>query len=559
MTMGANCKLLRPAAALAHGHFLLCMCMCCSHEVDGGNPLVPSSGMADSNIHRFNGSFYYFGTHDHSAQQRNYKMLDWWVWESKDLVHWSLASQVWPNVSLPWSSPGARAECWATDAAHANGTYFFYVSVGGTDVGVVSSPSPKGPWRDPLGKPLLSASLASRMEPPTTFRDPCIFQDDDGAYYIISGVFNYYIARLGRDMISLAEEPQYLRVVGQPVSGADCAPGTAGCGINMTDDMPFLHKNNQTYYLSWGNFYATSRTGIRGPFHFAGSVIDTAKLAPPFRMNNSKPLPKPGKPQPGWFHGEDYTDRHGSFLHYGGQWYFSTNDRSHSPDRTHPQYLGGGDAGDGDSRGVFRDTVMCYIHFRADGSMEPCAVDAIGVGQYDASRRIEAENFYWAGRALPGAAGTSTSTGASTGGGVPGGGPTDFDSGSRSAGVPTQDAPRKIDLRAEGGGDGFAVGLVHGSELHFPNLLNLRDLAQHLPGSKPRQRKGQGRKQAVHLRLRLRFATSSAPVPPGADAPLVKPRVALEVLSSLRHDGGDSSKRAVVATCELPRTGSTAM
>ena len=53
-------------------------------------------------------------------------------------------------------------------------------------------------------------------------------------------------------------------------------------------------------------------------------------------------------------------DRHGSFLNHGGQWYYFSNDRSHSGDIGH--------------EGVFRDTVGCYIHFRANGTMEPCEI-----------------------------------------------------------------------------------------------------------------------------------------------------------------------------------------
>ena len=48
--------------------------------------------------------------------------------------------------------------------------------------------------------------------PPTTIRDPCVFQDDDGSYYIIFGTYEYFIAKLNPDMISLAEQPRYLTV-----------------------------------------------------------------------------------------------------------------------------------------------------------------------------------------------------------------------------------------------------------------------------------------------------------------------------------------------------------
>ena len=77
---------------------------------------------------------------------------------------------------------------------------------------------------------------------------------------------------------------------------------------------------------------------------------------------------------------------------------------------------------------------MGYIHFRANGTMEPMVIDAAGVSTYDARFHIEAERFFAA-----------------------------------SDGV-----SQSIDLRATGGGDGFAVGnLTSGSVLHYRNLANL--------------------------------------------------------------------------------------
>eukprot|EP00658_Telonema_sp_P-2_P073853 TRINITY_DN62994_c0_g1_i1.p1 TRINITY_DN62994_c0_g1~~TRINITY_DN62994_c0_g1_i1.p1 ORF type:complete len:223 (-),score=46.79 TRINITY_DN62994_c0_g1_i1:137-805(-) len=62
--------------------------------------------------------------------------------------------------------------------------------------------------------------------------------------------------------------------------------------------------------------------------------------------------------------------------------YFAANDRSHSADKLNP--------------GSFRDTVMGYIHFRADGTMAPIQINATGVGRYSAAERIQAENYFGA-------------------------------------------------------------------------------------------------------------------------------------------------------------------
>ena len=103
-----------------------------------------------------------------------------------------------------------------------------------------------GPWTDPIGKPLLDES----SQKGATFRDPCVFKDDDGEYYIIAGVFDYFIAKLGSDMVSLAE----------PLKAVTVNNPYGPCGAHTTDDKPFIHKNSGVYYLSWGCFYAMSKS-----------------------------------------------------------------------------------------------------------------------------------------------------------------------------------------------------------------------------------------------------------------------------------------------------------
>lgn len=366
-------------------------------------------------------------------------MKDWWVWSSPNLVDWELESIVDPKATLMWSTAGEQDECWATDAAFTNNKYYFYLSVGPGTVGVLSSDHYTGPWTDPLGKPLLDG----KSEAGATFRDPCVFKEDDGSHYIIAGVFDYYIAKLGADMISLAE-PLRKVIVNHPYGP---------CGFNRTDDKPFIHKNNGIYYLSWGCFYGMSKS-IYGPYETQGAVINTTMIAPAFRMNDSSVLepgitvddmfasrvqqrlggssiasptsnagsPPESKPytKP-WYAHEDYTDRHGSFLNHLGQWYYASNDRSHSLDKKNP--------------GVFRDTVICYIHFRSDGTMEPCSIDHTGVGTHDVRNGfIEAEEY-----------------GAIVGG-------------------------SKLDLRPlmlPDGNDGFAINVGDGSEVRFPQIAGI--------------------------------------------------------------------------------------
>lgn len=336
------------------------------------NPLVPHVGMADPHVHAFEGRVYMYATHD-VLQNGPCCLGPWWVWQTDDLV-------TWRNVSLlqdfSWEPTSLRSSAsrWATDAAERNGTYYWYVSVGGEDVAVASSGSPSGPWTDPMGRFLLSSDLGRRLRPPTNIRDPGVLKDDDGRYYIVfgacSGPFQpddscYYAAELNDDMLSY-RTPRHLSVLG--------AMGPYGKG--KADDKPFLHKRGNLYYLSWGCFYGIAST-VYGPYQYQGSFIDPYLIAPAFRLGNATQTP--------WYTREDYQDRHGSFLFLHGQWYFFCNDRSHSDALVK-----------GFWPGSFRDTVAAYVHYYDNGTIAPIVIDDKGVGSHDvaAEEVLPAENYF---------------------------------------------------------------------------------------------------------------------------------------------------------------------
>jgi arabinoxylan arabinofuranohydrolase len=317
------------------------------------NPIIPNQGQADPHIHIYNNNFYLYSTHDFSSNNTNFIMKNWWIWSSPNLVDWSLSSIVYPNQT---STPANQYDsCWATDSASIVtpfGTqYFFYLSYGPDQVGVLNSSSPTGPWEDFLKAPLLNTSLGNSLNPKATFRDPAVLQDDDGSYYIISGVFDYYITRLDSTLMGLAETPRYVTIVNPQ--------GPYG---NSTDDKPYLHKRNGLYYLSWGCFYAMS-TNVYGPYYYIGNVISTSEISPDFRMPS-----------------QDFDDRHGNFFEYFNQSYFISNDRSHSSDTAHPEF--------------FRDSVIGYVHYYENETIAFVQINGTGVGEYDVAHPIEAENYF---------------------------------------------------------------------------------------------------------------------------------------------------------------------
>jgi hypothetical protein len=312
-----------------------------------GNPLKPGIGLTDPHVSIYGNRAFMYATHDFSPDSKNFVTKDWWVWSSTNLVNWKQVGTLKPEETF---LKRASDECWAGFGARKNGKYFWYFSAGPTEVGVVTADSPVGPWRDPLGKPLLPRGLT-----PTEQRDPDIFTDDDGQSYMVYGTFKYFLVRLNDDMISLAETPRRIQL--------DREFGPYGEG--KTDDKPSLHKRNGIYYLSWSSFYAMS-TNLYGPYTYKGSVISPEMVAPEFQIDKAA-------------RGYDlWHDRHGNFFTWHNQWYYICNDKSLPGRHTH-----------------FRDCCLSYVHYRDNGEMAPIRLNRLGVGQYDATQsQIEAEDYF---------------------------------------------------------------------------------------------------------------------------------------------------------------------
>lgn len=313
-----------------------------------GNPLVVGVGLCDPHVRVYDGEVYLYATHDADPKNTGFCTHDWWVWHTANLIDWKEVGTLQPQQTY-WRKPSTM--CWATDAIRRDGRYHFFFSRGPEEIGVVESDSPRGPWHDAMGKPLIAAGST-----PTTARDPGILQEEDGTTYIVFGVWEYYIARLADDMRSLAETPRKIVL--------DRKMGPYGPG--KTDDKPYLHKRNGIYYLSWGCYYAMSDS-VYGPYVYKDTILTPDRADPIFRDRLA-------------VH-KDYDaftlDRHASFFSLHGQWYFVCNDQ-----------------GWPGTQMFFRDSVISYLHYRDNGEMEPVNLRVEGVGEYDARTSIAAANYF---------------------------------------------------------------------------------------------------------------------------------------------------------------------
>ena len=214
------------------------------------NPIITGRGVCDPHVHIFNDRAYLYATHDAPEGDQMFDMVDWEIWSSDDLVTWQRESVIRPEDF----GMGPSRACWAVDAAEKDGMFYLYVSNGTKETWVLKSDDPGKGFKEALGRPILPEFLT-----PTRSYDPAVFTDDDGESYIVFGTpvwaggDSYYIARLGEDMVSLAETPKKIIV------------------DDAADDKPFIHKHGGVYYLTWASYWATSDS-IYGPYKLRGNL-----------------------------------------------------------------------------------------------------------------------------------------------------------------------------------------------------------------------------------------------------------------------------------------------
>lgn len=231
------------------------------------NPIMTSRLTADPYAMEYNGRIYVYGTNDSQQYEKtpdadnNYSKINTInVYSSADMVNWT------DHGAIPVAgSKGAAkwaSNSWAPAACHKtiNGKekFFLYFADNGSGIGVLEADSPTGPWRDPIGKQLISRNTpgCSGSEIGWLF-DPAVLVDDDGTGYLyFGGIGNTAdkpddfiknpkcgrVVKLADDMISLDGDPV---TIDAPYMFEDS-------GINKIGD-----KYYYSYCTNWTNVSRT--------------------------------------------------------------------------------------------------------------------------------------------------------------------------------------------------------------------------------------------------------------------------------------------------------------
>jgi hypothetical protein len=223
-----------------------------------GNPIVSDVYTSDPVVLVHDQVAYLYTGHDEASPDADrYVMRDWLCFSSTDLVSWRPHGPLLRVDQFAWARDGAKA----SSVVERDGRFFWYVAVNhatieGGALGVAVSDHPTGPFRDALGRALITNDVPFDTGGDHTI-DPSVIVQDDRAY-LFWGKERCFSARLDDSMTALAG----------PISEIELPEFKEGA---------YVHERNGWFYLSYGFAYpqrvayARSRS-LDGPWMFEGIV-----------------------------------------------------------------------------------------------------------------------------------------------------------------------------------------------------------------------------------------------------------------------------------------------
>jgi len=157
--------------------WFLCIVIRCQAQ----DPIIQTDFTADPAPLVYNGEVYLYTSHDED-DATEFKMLNWKLYTTSDMVNWTDHGTIASLATFPWAVQTNNA--WAPQAIQRNGKFYLYVPItvpGSPDrvIAVAVADSPFGPFRDPLGHPLIAPGVGNI--------DPTVFIDDDSQAYLYWG------------------------------------------------------------------------------------------------------------------------------------------------------------------------------------------------------------------------------------------------------------------------------------------------------------------------------------------------------------------------------------
>jgi arabinoxylan arabinofuranohydrolase len=208
-----------------------------------------------------------------------YYMTKWRVHSSEDMVNWTDHGVPISLESFSW----ARDRAWAAQCVQRDGKFYWYICAQTVNndmaIGVAVSDSPTGPFKDALGKPLVTTGTWDNI-------DPTVLIDNDGQAYLYWGNSKLFYVKLNKNMISyedkITEVPQSVEAF-----GGLRRPGKSEEVLQKQEKFndvyvegSWLYKLKNQYYMMYAGMtdrteclsYSTSSSPT-GPWKYQGKIM----------------------------------------------------------------------------------------------------------------------------------------------------------------------------------------------------------------------------------------------------------------------------------------------
>ncbi|WP_102797079.1 glycoside hydrolase family 43 protein [Bowmanella denitrificans] len=236
-----------------------------SSPVLAKNPLFEHVFTADPAAMVHDDTVYLYTGHDEAPNNdRFFEMHDWLLFTSKDMQTWQEHGPIMRATDFKW----AKGDAWAAHMIERNGKFYFYTTVRHKDdkpgfaVGVAVADSPYGPFKDAIGKALITDDMTTHTPNDWDDIDPAVFIEENGDAFLFFGNLVPKYVKLKDNMLELDGEIKTLTLP------------------NFTEAL-WVHKKDDNYYVSYAcEFpekicYAMSKS-IHGPWQYKGILNEIA-------------------------------------------------------------------------------------------------------------------------------------------------------------------------------------------------------------------------------------------------------------------------------------------
>lgn len=255
------------------------------------NPVISHRSLADPNGFVFDDRIYAICSND-DDNVNGYDMKSAVVISTADLRNWTDHGDVFRTTrDARWA-----AGSYAPTAIAAKGKVYMYFPNIASGVGVLTADRPEGPYKDVLGKALVSGSTLCPM---AWCFDPVIFVDENGSAYLVWGGGTPY----GNNLMGVALNADMTSLKGSAVR----------ISVPNSFEGPFVHKYKGNYYLHYP---------IEGNSNLEYSMSSTSPISGYVRKGVVLPNPT--------LNGANinqYNNSHASIFEYKGAWYMMYHDR----------------------------------------------------------------------------------------------------------------------------------------------------------------------------------------------------------------------------------------